>query len=191
MAFPTSDLSQENVLRDVHDPVTQTLRTTATVGTVTVELDYNDDSVEIGDSSTGNTLNINANGSIDANVEIDAADGDNIAIIDTDGDQLNINPDGSINTEFNYPTTPVITNIAIPLANTEQSYALPADTKRFIVRVRGNAKIQVAYAALQSGTNFLTIAPGNVYEETDVKVNLTIYFQSNKASETLEVLSWS
>lgn len=29
MAFNTSPLSQENVLRDVHDPVTQTLRTTA------------------------------------------------------------------------------------------------------------------------------------------------------------------
>lgn len=52
----------------------------ATIGSVNVDLDYTDDSVSIGDPNTSTTLKINANGSIDANVEVDAADGDNIAI---------------------------------------------------------------------------------------------------------------
>src|SRR5690242_15451374 len=45
-----------------------------------VELDFEEDSVSIGDPGTGNVLTIEANGSINANIEVDAADGDNIAI---------------------------------------------------------------------------------------------------------------
>jgi hypothetical protein len=55
---------------------------TATIenASINVDLDFNEDSVEIGDSSTGNTLHINSDGSIDSNTEVDAEDGDNIAI---------------------------------------------------------------------------------------------------------------
>lgn len=55
---------------------------TAQIGELQVELDYNEDSVQIGDPNTGTTLKINPDGSIDSNVEVDAADGDNIAISD-------------------------------------------------------------------------------------------------------------
>lgn len=65
--------------------------------TVNVDLDYTDDSVQIGDPNTSSTLKINPDGSIDSNVFVDSADGDNIAIKDSAGDELNINPDGSIN----------------------------------------------------------------------------------------------
>lgn len=61
-----------------------------------VELDFTEDSVEIGDSVSGNTISIEADGSINANVKVDAADGDNIAISDGT-DTLAVNPDGSIN----------------------------------------------------------------------------------------------
>jgi len=53
---------------------------TASVGNIDVDLDFNQDSVQIGDPNTGFTLKINTDGSVDANVEIDADDGDNIAI---------------------------------------------------------------------------------------------------------------
>jgi hypothetical protein len=53
---------------------------TASIGTINVDLDFNEDSVQIGDPNTGFTLKINADGSIDANVEIDASDGDNIGL---------------------------------------------------------------------------------------------------------------
>lgn len=48
--------------------------------TVTVDLDVADDGVHIGDLSTGDTLTINPDGSINSNVAVDAADGDSIAI---------------------------------------------------------------------------------------------------------------
>lgn len=46
----------------------------------TVELDYQEDSVSIGDDVSGNKLKIEDDGSINANVEVDAADGDNIGL---------------------------------------------------------------------------------------------------------------
>ena len=55
---------------------------TASIGDIDVELDFNEDSVSIGDSSTGNKLKINADGSIDTNVIIDAVGGDNVALGD-------------------------------------------------------------------------------------------------------------
>lgn len=67
MAFATSDLSQENILRDVHDPVAQTLRTTATAvitgGTIEVIISDTTDSIKIGDG-TGDYLEVNDDGSI-------------------------------------------------------------------------------------------------------------------------------
>lgn len=57
MAFDTSPLSQENILRDVHDPVTQTLRTTASAtiivpGGLEVDIDQASDSIKLGDGTT-------------------------------------------------------------------------------------------------------------------------------------------
>lgn len=63
---------------------------------VNAELEYDEDSVAIGDPITGNLLKINNDRSIDANVEVDAADGDNIAISDGTN-TLQVNNDGSIN----------------------------------------------------------------------------------------------
>jgi hypothetical protein len=149
------------------------------------------DNVYLIDNVTGNKLKINTDGSIDSNVEIDAADGDNIAISDGVNDLL-INPDGSINANINPSTTPIITNQIATLANTEYSYTFPMNTKKFSLRTRGNAKIQLAFVSLQSGTNFITISPGNSYEEKDLKlVSVTAYFQLNKAGETVEILSWT
>ncbi len=56
MPFPASPLSQENVLRDVHDPVTQTLRTSANAtivapGSIEVNIDHTEDSVALGDGT--------------------------------------------------------------------------------------------------------------------------------------------
>jgi len=74
---------------------------TAQVGQVNVDLNFNDDSVEIGDSNTGATLKVNPDGSIDSNVQIDAADGDNIAINDpSSGNTLKVNSNGSIDSNI-------------------------------------------------------------------------------------------
>jgi len=56
MPFPTSNLSQENILRDVHDPVTQSLRTTSQATIVApsqleVNITHTEDSIKIGDGT--------------------------------------------------------------------------------------------------------------------------------------------
>lgn len=158
---------------------------------VDVDLDFDTDGVHIGDRNTNNELRIESDGSINANVTVDAADGDNIAIYDTDGDELQINADGSINVNINSATTPTIANVLVATANVEVSYVFPANTKKYFIKARGNSKIQLAFTSSQSGTNFITIFPGNKYEEENIQLtSITAYFQTNKNGEIVEILSW-
>lgn len=158
--------------------------------TVNVDLNYTTDSTAIGDPNTNTLLKINPDGSIDSNVEVDAADGDNIAISDGTN-TLNINPDGSINTVSGGVSTPTITNVTTTLANTEYSYTFPNNTKRFSLRTRGNAKLQLSFNAGQSGTNFVTVFAGSKHEEIGLNTTtITAYFRSNKSGEIVEILSW-
>lgn len=114
---------------------------TAQVPEIKVELDYNEDSVQIGDPNTGSTLKINPNGSIDANVEVDAADGDNIAIHDSEGDELGINDDGSINVRV-VDTLGVLRSIynevlSVPASvpTIVQSYTVASGVSGFLQRI--------------------------------------------------------
>lgn len=95
MAFETSQLSSQNVLRDVHDTATQSLRTTATAvippGQFEVSIDHTDDSIRLGDGTilfTGTT--VGAKTGLDVNIlnPIKLTDGT---------DSLSINSDGSLN----------------------------------------------------------------------------------------------
>jgi len=151
------------------------------------------DSVHIVDNISGNKMKVNSDGSIDSNVQVDAADGDNIAIKSSSGNELNINPDGSININSDVLTSPTIANILLVAANTEYSYAFPSNTSKLEIRARGNAKLQLAYNSGQTNTNFVTVFPGNSYEEKNLNksVSFTLYFRANKAGEVLEILSWT
>lgn len=95
----TKYLNTDNILKKVYDPSTEGLRTTAVAsfvgGTVDIAISDLTDSIKIGDGS-GTYLDINPDGSINSNIEVDAADGDNIAISDGTN-TMSINPDGSIN----------------------------------------------------------------------------------------------
>jgi hypothetical protein len=64
--------------------------------TVNVDLNSTDDQVAVEDPNTGAHIRVETNGSINANVEVSAADGDSVAISDGT-DTLAINADGSIN----------------------------------------------------------------------------------------------
>lgn len=91
-------------------------------------------------------------------------------------------------------TTPTITNTTIALANTEETFSLPAGTKRFLLKTRTpNVKMQLSYVSGQSGTTYLTILPGTYYLEdgVDAGASLTLYIQSNKDSTVVELLSWT
>jgi hypothetical protein len=88
-------------------------------------------------------------------------------------------------------STPTLSNTSAPVANTEHSYTVPADTKRFILKARGSSAIKIAYVSGQSGTTYLSVPPGASYEEFGLKTGVTVYFQCSKASETVEILSWA
>lgn len=96
--------------------------------------------------------------------------------------------DGDVNTVSN----PTIANPEATLANTEYSYTFPSDTKRFSIRLRGTARLQVSYSSGQTGVVYRTIFAGETYEESGLEVSsLNIYFQSNKSGEKIEIVSWA
>lgn len=115
MAFDASQLSQENILRDVHDTPTQSLRVSAfsipPPGGMEVIISDVDDSIKIGNGS---------------------------------GQYMAVNPDGSINvnivsaglTRENFFSE--ITNIAASVTTTILSYVAVADTNLLKIDVAGS-----------------------------------------------------
>lgn len=105
-APPPSKLDGLQVLKASFDDAKGRIRVDADITaqdiTVEVELDAATDSVRVEDPDTGAHIRVEANGSINVNSEIDANDGDNIAI--SDGiNTLDVNPDGSINVKTTNP----------------------------------------------------------------------------------------
>lgn len=93
--------------------------------------------------------------------------------------------------------TPTIIPINMIVADTEQSQALPAGTKRFLLKVRsGRAILQLAYVAGEVSSigagNYVTIPRKVAYEEgnLDPTVPHTLYISVNIVT-TLELLSWA
>lgn len=100
-------------------------------------------------------------------------------------------PATNVNSTIVGPDSPVIVNTVIALADTEQSYALPAGTSRFMIKVNG-ADLKLAYAPGTSGTTFLTVPRWCFYTETDISpTSLTLYFQSPLVGLSIEIVSWS
>lgn len=97
---PYTKLSSEQVLQQSFDESNDRLRVDASVSATIgdIQIDAEESDIAIKDRVTDNLLKINADGSIDVNVNINAADGDNVAISDG-GNTLNINADGSINVD--------------------------------------------------------------------------------------------
>lgn len=120
----------------------------------------------------------------------------NVTIQDDDGDELEVNPDGSINVNVldaaaSTPSDPFIENISIASANTEYSFAFPAKTIRFLMRIRdGSAKVQFAWASGDTNVKFMTMNVGTFYSEETQLGGKTIYFQANKANQIMELLYW-
>lgn len=99
------------------------------------------------------------------------------SVVDEEGnrllDQINNALGGASN------TSPSIYNINT-VENTEVAQALPSNTKYFVISARGNSRIQLAYVALGSGSNFRTIWPGAEFRDSNYYTNQTLYFQTSK-----------
>jgi hypothetical protein len=87
-------------------------------------------------------------------------------------------------------TTPTITNFNVASANTEETYTFTSGTKRFALRSRMNGKLKLAYEAGDTFTNYFTLNSGCTYEEVNLDLSQSIYFQSNKSSDIIEIISW-
>ena len=106
-------------------------------------------------------------------------------------------PSGSANVSVSGGLTPVATptiyNVALTLAGTEYSLAIPAGTKRIQIRNRASQLTRLAYTPGDTSVAWLTITPGSVYSEVDLAVTtLTVYLQAPSAAGTVaEVITWS
>jgi hypothetical protein len=87
-------------------------------------------------------------------------------------------------------TTPKIYNVTTTLANTEYSQALTADTKQLLIRCRDQARLQIAWESGDTGTTFVTLAPGTAYKIDGITYTGSVYFQSNKAGAVVEIEEW-
>lgn len=88
-------------------------------------------------------------------------------------------------------TTATIINVAVATANTEVSQLLPTNTKSFILKARGNSKIQMSFISGDSGTTFVTIPKGAVYTDDKFYTSLTVYFQTSNGGETVEIIAYT
>lgn len=87
--------------------------------------------------------------------------------------------------------SPVILNIAIPSALVEVPIAVPSCAS-FLIRSRLSAKMYVSYIMGDTSTVYLTIHSGVVYNEDNlVPTARTLYLQSTKNGDTVELLYWT
>ena len=87
--------------------------------------------------------------------------------------------------------TPKIYNVSIPTANTEVSQLLSSDVKQFTIKVRGSARLQLAFNSGESGTTFITVPTNANYTASALNFSGTLYFQTNKDTQIVEILEWT
>lgn len=150
-------------------PIAATFDGDVTVGDIRITADDNDPKV----------------GDIHSSIRI--GDGNN---------EVAVNPDGSINvvSTVGARTVPLIANFPVVLASTEYSYTFPATTKKFSIKDRdGNAKTRIAFTSGDTNSKYITLDMGctHVEEGLSTLAGFTVYFQSNKAGRTIEILSWT
>ena len=88
-------------------------------------------------------------------------------------------------------TNPLVYNVSVVLANTEYSQLLSPSTKKFMVKCRGKAKLQLSYISGDSGILFVTIPANTAYTEDDIDFTGTLYFRSDTASQVVEIVEWT
>lgn len=89
--------------------------------------------------------------------------------------------------------TPTIFNKTITNSNTEYSQALPARTKKVLIKVRSGTKtLKLAYVNGESGSKYITIPVGSSkYLEGAYLSGLTLYFQCPSAGQVAEIEVWT
>ena len=85
-------------------------------------------------------------------------------------------------------TSEKITNLSLPVADTEVSHTLQDSLKGLLVRARTPAVLKFAFTATESGSKYVTINKGAVLFLTEIEFSTkTIYLQSPTIT-TVEIL---
>jgi len=115
-----------------------------------------------------------------------------VGVLDAVG--VRINPareDGNLEKIVKQATTPALYNVTCTLADTEYSQALPANTRKFLIKARGGT-LKVCFTAGESGTTFIQLLDGQAYnEDLILAAALTLYFQSPTAGTIAEIVAWT
>ena len=91
-----------------------------------------------------------------------------------------------------WPGTPVIYNVTMTTADTEYSQALPANTRKFLIKCRTSFAIKLSFTSGQSGTTYLTVPADMTYWEDQINVaSITLYLQCATAAQVAEIVAWS
>ncbi len=88
-------------------------------------------------------------------------------------------------------TTPNIYNVDVFTAGVELSQLLPADTKNFIIKSRNKGELKLAYSLGGTGIDYITIPRGCSFVDSNFYASVTIYFQSTKPGDVIEIVAYS
>jgi len=123
---------------------------------------------------------------------------DTLTLTSSDGSILITGDSGTDTVDFTFVpgnTVTTIFNVSAPTAGVEVSQALPANSTGFVMQVRNDnestAKLQFSFVITESGTKFATVHPGSSYSDEKSRVAETVFFQTNKASQTVEIIAFS
>lgn len=169
--YSVTELDANQVLKYSYDEANQRIRVDANLSVtgptdLEVAIDHTEDSVAIGTTT-------------------------NLFTSTTEGSQIALDV-SLIPSQSPIAATPLIINAAAATANTEYSYTFSANTKKILIRPRTDANVKFAYTSGQSATNYITIPNGSSFSLDDLNLNgVTIYFQTDKPSNTLEILAWT
>lgn len=91
------------------------------------------------------------------------------------------------------PTNPTIYNLTASLAATEYNHVVAAGTLYFKISARGLSTLKLSFTSGQSGTVYVTIPSGSKWCSPNLSgtASLTIYFQTTKSNEVVEVEEWT
>lgn len=90
--------------------------------------------------------------------------------------------------------TPVIQNLVMTTAGTEYSFEIPAGAVAAEFFSRECGLIKFAFVATESGTNYRTVYPGAEYTIDLLDAGnaiITVYVQSTKDNDVLEIVTWA
>jgi hypothetical protein len=171
MAPPPSELDSSQVLPRVFDEANGRLRvdTEAIVtgsGQLEVNIDHTEDSIRLGDGTGYITSTVGGGKrALDVNV---------------------------VSTSSIPPTTPFNANIPLATAGNEYPYTIPNNTVKLQFRGRLSSSIRYAFSVNGTNTVYYTVSRGAIEKFDSVNmVGQTIYFQSDKNGEVIEITGFN